>query len=72
MQMGTLEHYVGNNTEYGQRDALLDDLQLDKVEGSTILDETDTIGRYLAAVFQKGNTPREHNHAKQWPVATSA
>ena len=57
MQMGALEHDVGNNTEYGQRDAFLNDLQLDEVERTTILDETQTIGGNLTAVLEEGYHP---------------
>ena len=68
MQMGALEHDVSNDAEYGQRDALLNDLQLDKVEGTTILYETETISGYLAAVFKEGNHPREGNDSDEGPV----
>ena len=51
MQMSALEHDVGNDAEDGQRDALLNDLQLNEVEGSAIFYKAKTIGRNLAAVF---------------------
>ena len=57
MQMSALEHDVGNNTEYSQRDALLNDLQLDEIERSAVLDEAETISRNLTAVFKKGYHP---------------
>ena len=62
VQMGALEHDVSNDAEYGQRDTFLNDLQLDKVEGTTILYETETISGYLAAVFEEGYHPREGYH----------
>ncbi len=68
MQVGALEHDVGNDTEHSQRDTLLNDLQLDEVEGSSILDESDTIGRYLTTVFKKGDAPRERDDTQQGPV----
>ena len=70
--MGALEHDVGNDAEYGQRDALLDDLQLDKVEGSAVLDKADTVSGNLTAVLQKGDAPREYDDAEEWPVAAGA
>ena len=70
--MGALEHDVGNDAEYGQRDALLYDLQLDEVEGTSIFYEADTIGRYLTAVFEEGDAPRENNNADEGPVAAGA
>ena len=68
MQMGALEHDVGNDTEHGQRDALLDDLQLDEVEGTSVLDKAETVGRHLTAVFQEGDAPRESYNANERPV----
>ena len=72
VQVGALEHDVGNDAEYGQRDALLDDLQLNEVEGAAILDEADTVGRNLTAVLQKGDAPREYDDAKERPVAAGS
>ena len=72
MQMGALEHDVGNDAEYGQRDALLNDLQLNEVKRTTVLDETKTVGRYLTAVFKESNAPRKDNNADEGPVAAGA
>ena len=72
MQMGALEHDVSNDAEYGQRDALLNDLQLNDVEGSAILNEADAVGGYLTAVLQKGNAPREGDDTQQRPVVGNA
>ena len=68
MQVGTLEHDVGNDAEYGQRDALLNDLQLNEVEGTSILYEAETISGYLTAVFEEGNHPREGDNSDEGPV----
>ena len=68
MQVGALEHDVGNDAEHGQRDAFLNDLQLNEVEGSAVLNEAETVGRNLTAVFKEGDAPREDNDAYQWPV----
>ena len=86
MQMSALEHDVGNDAEDGQRDALLNDLQLNEVEGSAIFykaktigrnlaavfNKAKTIGRNLAAVFKEGDAPREYDDTNEWPVATGA
>ena len=72
MQMSALEHDVGNDAEDGQRDALLNDLQLNEVEGSAIFYKAKTIGRNLAAVFKEGDAPREYDDNNEWPVATGA
>ena len=68
MQMGALEHDVGNDAEDSQRDALLNDFQLDEVKRTTVLDEAETVGRYLTAVLEEGDAPREDDDAYQWPV----
>ena len=39
VQMSALKHDIGNNAEYSQRDAFLNNLQLYEVEGSAVLDE---------------------------------
>ena len=72
MQVGTLEHDIGNDAEYGQRDALLDDLQLYEVEGTAVFDETQTVGGNLTAVFEEGDAPGEHDDTEKRPVAAGA
>ena len=57
MQMCALKHDVGNDAEDSQRDALLNDLQLDEVKRTTVLDEAKTVGRYLTAVLEEGDAP---------------
>ena len=57
VQVGALEHDVGDDAEDGQRDALLDDLQLDEVEGTAVLDKAYAVGRYLTAVLEEGDAP---------------
>lgn len=70
MQVCALKHDIGNDAEDGQRDALLDDLQLDEVEGSAVLDKADSVGRNLTAILEESNAPREYNDAKKRPVVT--
>jgi hypothetical protein len=59
-----LKHDVGNDTEHGQRDAFLDDLQLNEVEGTSIFYEANTVGWHLTAVFKEGDAPRESDDAQ--------
>ena len=72
MQMGALEHDVGNDAEDCQRDTLLDNLQLDEVERTTILNETNAIGWYLTTIFKEGDAPREADDADKRPMAGCA
>ena len=69
MQMGALEHDVGYDAENGQRDALLNDLQLDEIERTAVFDKTETIGGNLATVFEESDTPREDDDPEERPVA---
>ena len=57
VQMGTLEHDVGNDAEHGQRDTLLDNLQLNKVEGTSVFDKAQSVGRNLTTVLEEGDAP---------------
>ena len=57
MQMGSLEHDVGYYTENGQRDALLNNLQLNEVEGSAVFDKPQSVGGNLATILKEGNAP---------------
>ena len=69
MQVGALEHDVGNDAEHGQRDALLNDFQLDEVEGSAVFDKSQAIGGNLTAVLEEGDAPGKYDDAEEWPVA---
>jgi len=68
VQMGALEHDVGDDAKHGQRDALLNNLQLDEVERSAIFYKTETIGWNLTTVFKKGYHPREGDDSDEGPV----
>ena len=57
VQVGALKHDVGDDAENSQRDTLLNDLQLDKIEGTAVLNEAQSIGGHLTAVFEEGNAP---------------
>ena len=68
MQVCSLEHDVGNDAEDSQRDTFLNNLQLNEVEGSAILNEADAVGGNLTAVLQEGDAPRKRNDTQQGPV----
>ena len=68
MQVCTLEHDVGNDAEHCQRDTFLYDLQLNKVKGTAVFYEPQTISGYLTAVFEEGNHPREGDNSDEGPV----
>ena len=72
VQMGTLEHDIGNDAEDGQRDTLLNDLQLNEIEGTAIFYKPQSVGRHLTAVLKKGDAPGEHDDTQKWPVAAGA
>ena len=52
VQLLMLEDEVRNDREDHQRDALLDHLQLHEVEGTAVIDETNSIGWHLTAVLR--------------------
>ena len=54
-----LEKYQHENGEYGQGHGLLDNLQLPQIERSSILNESDPVGRHLTAIFKQGDSPAE-------------
>ena len=51
VQVGALEHDVGYHAENGQRDTLLNHLQLNQVEGTAILHKAQSVGGHLTTVF---------------------
>jgi hypothetical protein len=57
MQGGALEHDVGYDGKDGQRDALLDDLQLYEVEWASVVNKSQSVSWYLAAVLEEGDHP---------------
>lgn len=72
LQLLALKQHVGYDTEHNERDNLLDDLELHEREGATITQKTNTIGWYLTTILQKGDNPREENHADQRPMTANA
>lgn len=57
LQLLPLKENIGNDTEDHEGDNLLDNLELHEGEGTSVALKTQTIGRYLTAVFQKGYEP---------------
>ena len=57
MQVGALEHDVGYDGKDGQRDALLYDLQLYEVEWASVVNKSQSVSWYLAAVLEEGDHP---------------
>lgn len=68
VELFVLEDEVGNDGEYHEGDAFLDNLQLHKVEGTTIVYEANSVGRNLAAVLKESNHPREGYNQIKGPV----
>ena len=69
VQVCALKQNVGYHAEYGQRDTLLDNLQLNEVEGTTVLDESNSIGGNLTAILEEGYHPRKGDDTDEWPIA---
>lgn len=61
MQVLSLEHYVGHNSEHPQTDALLQNFQLHEIERPAVSTESHPVGRYLAAIFKESDAPREYD-----------
>ena len=72
MEFFVLEDEVGDDSKDNQRDALLDDLELDEVEGTAIVDKADAVGGNLAAVLEEGDHPREGDDEVEGPVVRDA
>ena len=68
MEVSALKHDIDNHTEDGQRDALLNDLQLYEVERTAVAFEADAVGGNLTAVFEESYHPRESDDANERPV----
>lgn len=57
MELLALEEQVCDDAEDEQGDDFLYDLELHEREGASVADKSDSVGRYLAAVFQKCDNP---------------
>ena len=72
MQMLALEEQVGYDAEHNQGDDFLNDFELHQRERSAVVDEANSVGRHLAAVFEEGNSPRESYDAEKRPIGGDA
>ena len=72
VQSLSLKEDIGDDGEDDERYALLNHLELNQVEGTAIIDESDSVGRYLTAVFEEGDGPTEGDDTDKRPVAAHA
>ena len=72
MERLPLKEDVGHDGEDDERDALLDDLELNETEGTAVALEADAVGRHLAAILKEGDAPREDDDAQQGPIGRDA
>ena len=64
----SLEYEEDEEAENGQRDHLLDNLELEKVERSPVSGEADAVRRDGQAVLEKGDPPGEEDDQDQRPA----
>ena len=64
-----LEEDQHEDGEDGQREELLDHLELPEVERTAILDEADAIGGHHKAILDQRDTPTEENHHRKRQLA---
>lgn len=67
LQCLTTEEDNGKEGEDDKGDDLLDNLQLHKGKRTAIAHETDAVGRNLARILGKGDSPREDDDSIQGP-----
>lgn len=59
------ENEDGDDGEDRERNKLLDDLELPKVERTTIVNVADAVGRHHEGIFDQRDAPAEQNHHRQ-------
>lgn len=64
-----LEKHQHEDGEDGQREELLDHLELPEVERTAVVDETDAVGRHHETVFDQGDAPAEKDDHRQRELA---
>ena len=64
----SLEDEQDDDGEYGEGDYFLDDLELDQVEGTSVLSVSNAVGRNGEAVFEKGDAPGEQDDQDERPA----
>ena len=72
VQLFMLEDKIGYHCEDHKRDTLLNHLQLNQVEWTSIIYESYPVCWYLATVLEEGYHPRECYHEIQGPVGRYA
>ena len=72
VQSLSLEEDIGDDGKDDKRYALLNHLELHQVEGTAIIDESNSVGRYLTAIFEESDGPTEGDDTDKRPVAAHA
>ena len=62
-----LEQEGDDHREDGQGNHFLDDLELHQVEGASVSQEADPVGRDRQAVFEESDAPGEQDNEDEWP-----
>ena len=57
MQILALKEDIGDDGKYTETDALLDDLELNKIKRTAIAFESHTVGRHLTAILKERYAP---------------
>lgn len=60
-----LEEDQHEDGEDGQREELLDDLELPEVERSAVADEADAVGGHHEGILDQRDAPAEEDHQRQ-------
>ena len=68
LQRFVVKGYRGKEREYGERDNLLYDFELDERERTAVSAKTDAVGGHLKTVLEKGDAPTEQNDRPQRPI----
>ena len=64
----SLEHKGDYHSEDSEGNDFLDDLELHQVERTSVVNESDSVGRNLSAVLEECHRPREEYDQNQWLV----
>lgn len=66
-QVKCIKGYEAEDCEYYERDDFLHYFKLDEGIGASVVGEAYAVGRYLKAVFEQSDAPREEDDCKEWP-----
>ena len=64
----TFEHYCHKHSKHSKRNDFLNDFKLHEIEGTSVFDETDSVGWYLGTIFEECDSPGEEDHHDEWPA----